>query len=125
MAEIPLSQALVGSWTLVSREDRTLTGERRIDPALGEDPQALLFYDRGGNFAAQFMKRGPRPEQAEAPRHGAPNNSRAVGGYDAYFGTYTVDDAAGRSPSGWWARSRRRTWGWSSRGPCAWWETSW
>ena len=25
---------------------------------------------------------------------GARNNSRAQGGYDAYFGTYTVDDAA-------------------------------
>lgn len=25
----------------------------------------------------------------------APNNSQAVGGYDAYFGRYTVDDAAG------------------------------
>jgi hypothetical protein len=24
-----------------------------------------------------------------------PNNSRAQGGYDAYFGTYTVDDARG------------------------------
>jgi len=24
-----------------------------------------------------------------------PNNSRARGGYDAYFGTYTVDDANG------------------------------
>jgi hypothetical protein len=25
----------------------------------------------------------------------APNNSRAMGGYDAYFGSYTVDDARG------------------------------
>jgi len=93
----PLSQALVGTWRLVSREDRTAAGERRFEPALGSDPVALLIYDRGGNFAAQFMK---RDRQAAPPAHppaasGAPNNSRAVGGYDAYFGTYTVDDAAG------------------------------
>jgi hypothetical protein len=35
----------------------------------------------------------PQPE-AEATRTG-PNNSRARGGYDAYFGSYTVDDARG------------------------------
>lgn len=93
MGEVPLSQALVGSWRLLSREDRTASGERRVDPALGEDPHALLVYDRGGNFAAQFMKRVRTPEQPEASRAAAPNNSRAVNGYDAYFGTYTVNDS--------------------------------
>jgi hypothetical protein len=90
----PLSQALIGTWRLVSREDRTASGERRVDPGLGADPIALLVYDRGGNFAAQFMKRDRRSAPAvSAPS--APNNSQAVGGYDAYFGSYTVDDAAG------------------------------
>ena len=93
MSAAPLSQALIGSWRLVSREDRTATGERRIDPGLGADPIALLFYDRGGNFAAQFMKRDRRSAPA-ATVASAPNNSQAVGGYDAYFGSYTVDDAA-------------------------------
>ena len=53
----PRSAALVGTWELVSRVDRSA-------PA------------------------------ADAAASG-PNNSRAVGGYDAYFGTYTVDDAKG------------------------------
>ena len=35
-----------------------------------------------------------RPSCKARPIEPAPN-SRAVGGYDAYFGTYTVDDAAG------------------------------
>jgi len=90
----PLSAALPGSWRLVSRIDVTASGERRPEPTLGEDPVALLIYDRGGNFAAQFMRRdrsGPIPEGSQA---GA-NNSRAVGGYDAYFGTYAVDDEQG------------------------------
>jgi hypothetical protein len=89
-----LSATLPGTWQLLSRIDRTAAGERRAEPALGEDPLALLIYDRGGNFAAQFMRRNPAPDAPEGPR-GAPNNSRAVGGYDAYFGTYTIDDAAG------------------------------
>lgn len=88
-----LSLDLIGTWELLSREDRTAAGERHIDPALGADPLALLFYDRAGNFAAQFMKRDRDAAVGEFPGSSAPNNSRAQGGYDAYFGTYTTDDA--------------------------------
>lgn len=90
----PLSATLPGTWQLLSRIDLTETGERRPETSLGEDPFGLLIYDRGGNFAAQFMRRdrsGIIPEGPAAAR----NNSRAQGGYDAYFGTYTIDDAAG------------------------------
>lgn len=93
---MPLSEDLVGTWELVSREDRNAAGERRVDPALGADPIGVLTYDRGGRFAAQFMK---RDRSASAPvaaaRAPGANNSRAVGGYDAYFGVYSVDDATG------------------------------
>jgi hypothetical protein len=91
----PLSTALTGTWELLSREDHTYAGERRMDPSLGANPVALLFFDKRGHFAAQFMKRerGAAPE-AEAA-NSAPNNSCARGGYDAYFGTYHVDDSLG------------------------------
>ena len=73
----------------------TDTGERRVDASLGADPLAMLIYDRSGHFAAQFMKRDRTPSAGmDSPSAGA-NNSRAQGGYDAYFGTYEVDDAAG------------------------------
>ena len=77
-----------------------MTGERRLEPLLGDEPIALLYYDRSGHFAAQFMKRDRTTATAsdsapvEAGTAG-PNNSRARGGYDAYFGTYTVDNARG------------------------------
>lgn len=95
-----LTRELVGTWELVSRIDITTNGERHLEPLLGEDPIALLYYDRSGHFAAQFMKRDrttSRTSDADAASAGAgaPNNSRAQGGYDAYFGTYTVDDAHG------------------------------
>jgi Lipocalin-like domain len=92
---IPLSKRLIGSWELLSREDVTAAGERHIDPSLGADPFGLLFYDGNGHFGAQFMKRVRESSAAETPQQAAPNNSRAQGGYDAYFGTYSVDDAKG------------------------------
>ena len=87
-----LSQELIGTWELISREDRTESGERRDEPALGTNPIAILIYDGSGHFSAQFMKRDRNGPEPESRGTFAPNNSRAVGGYDAYFGTYTVDD---------------------------------
>ena len=89
--ETALSETLPGTWQLLSRIDVTATGERRPEPSLGEDPEALLIYDRSGNFAAQFMRRDRSVDVPDGPG-GAKNNSRAQGGYDAYFGTYAVDD---------------------------------
>jgi hypothetical protein len=90
--EMTLADALIGTWRLLSRKDRLPNGEVRPEPTLGSDPHALLIYDRGGNFAAQFMKRD-RSVLPDTPTVAtqANNNSSAVGGYDAYFGRYTVD----------------------------------
>ena len=88
-----LSASLPGTWLLESRIDVGPSGQRRPEPSLGEDPVALLIYDRAGHFAAQFMKRD-RSAIIPDGASGAKNNSRAQSGYDAYFGTYTVDDAA-------------------------------
>ena len=93
-ASTPLSERMIGTWELISREDHTASGERRIDPALGADPLGILVYDRGGRFAAQFMKRDRTTPAADIAHPAATqsNNTRARDGYDAYFGTYTVDD---------------------------------
>lgn len=91
----PLSRTLPGSWQLLSRIDVvSASGERRPEPSLGDDPVALLIYDRAGHFAAQFMRRDRSVDVPDGPG-GASNNSQAQGGYDAYFGSYTVDDAQG------------------------------
>ncbi len=92
-----LSDALVGTWRLTFRQDKTQSGEILEEPTLGADPYGLLIYDRAGNFAAQFMKRERSLMDAtEAmPNSTGENNTRALAGYDAYFGTYTVDDESG------------------------------
>jgi hypothetical protein len=96
----PLSDALIGTWELSLREDRNSAGEIRPEPTLGADPLGLLIYDRSGRFAAQFMKRDRTTSspnlEADMPRPAPPsNNSIAQGGYDAYFGAYSVDDVRG------------------------------
>jgi hypothetical protein len=84
---------VVGSWSLVSREDRSPDGRLVPEPGLGADPLGFLVYDQEGHVAAQLMRR-LRSETAGSPRvssQSSPNNSGATDGYDAYFGTYAVD----------------------------------
>ena len=89
-----LRRDLVGTWRLVSRLDRAQSGEPVDEPGLGSDPLALLFFDASGNFAAQFMKRD-RSISSAAPSFTGENNTTAISGYDAYFGTYEVDETSG------------------------------
>jgi len=89
-----LDRDLIGTWRLLSRLDRDASNNLVDEPSLGSDPLALLFFDGEGNFAAQFMKRD-RGAPAAAPVFTGRNNTTAIGGYDAYFGTYEVDEASG------------------------------
>ncbi len=89
-----LQTRILGIWRLESRIDLDARGQRRIDPTLGVDPLGILCFS-SDHFAAQFMRR-ERSAGATAPvPGGGANNSSAVNGYDAYFGTYTLDEAAG------------------------------
>lgn len=88
--DLPLSVTLPGTWQLVSRRALTTSGRDVTSPG---QVIGLLIYDRHGNFAAQFMRRDRDLAGGDSPAtSGAPNNSRTVNGYDAYFGRYTVSD---------------------------------
>jgi hypothetical protein len=89
-----LNKSIIGVWWLLSREDWTKDGEKRIDPTLGANPIAIITYTTT-HFAAQFMKRN-REEFVNQPSHAGKNNTIALGGYDAYFGTYSVDEDSGK-----------------------------
>ena len=89
-----LAATILGIWKLKSREDVDAAGQVHIDPFLGPDPLGVLCFGPT-HFAAQFMKRD-RSRQENVPlRVQAKNNTAAVNGYDAYFGTYTVDEIGG------------------------------
>ena len=90
-----LAEDIQGVWWLLSREDWTVSGERRIDPVLGADPIGILAYAKN-RFTAQFMKRDRTNDTADERLSAGQNNTVAVGGYDAYFGTYAVDEDTGQ-----------------------------
>jgi len=89
-----LSVEIRGVWWLLSREDRTKDGYQRIDPVLGADPLGILTY-AVTHFAAQFMKKDRTENTADQVIHSGKNNTSAVGGYDAYFGMYEVNEQTG------------------------------
>jgi Lipocalin-like domain len=93
-ATADLAAAIVGIWKLKSRKDVDATGKVHIDPFLGPNPIGLLCFG-AGHFSAQFMKQD-RSEQETVPQAVATkNNTARVNGYDAYFGTYSVDETEG------------------------------
>lgn len=83
-------ESLVGTWRLESRIDRTSDGREPVEPNLGRDPVAILTYDSKGNVSAQLMRRDRLSPIPLASSPVDPNNSAARGGYDAYFGTYSI-----------------------------------
>ena len=90
-----LTTAIQGVWWLLSREDWTKDEQQRIDPTLGADPIGILTYAKT-HFAAQFMKRTRTGDIPNQIFHSGKNNTSAVGGYDAYFGTYEVNEQTGK-----------------------------
>ncbi|HNB25415.1 MAG TPA: lipocalin-like domain-containing protein [Alphaproteobacteria bacterium] len=86
-----LAKDMLGTWRLVSRVDRAADGALRSEPMLGADPLAMLTYTPH-HFSAQFMKRDRNSAAPAHPCGSGQNNTSAIGGYDAYFGTYQVCD---------------------------------
>ena len=90
-----LAAHMKGIWWLLTREDWNKQGEKRIDPTLGADPIGILSYS-GTHFAAQFMKRDRTEGTGGQVSYSGQNNTVAIDGYDAYFGTYEVDEETGK-----------------------------
>ena len=89
-----LATAIIGFWKLKSREDVDATGKVHIDPFLGRDPLGILCFGKT-HFSAQFMKRDRSGQETVLQPVAAKNNAARVNGYDAYFGSYSVDEIKG------------------------------
>src|SRR5579862_5532792 len=94
-------EQLVGSWSLVSRVSTLANGEVLPDRGLATTPKGLLIYDRTGHVAAQLSRQGRTVEmigeecQEAAKIRGTNDTAQTVLGYDAYFGTFTVNEKEG------------------------------
>jgi hypothetical protein len=86
---------------LVSRESRRADGELEPDPGLSSIPLGILIYDGSGHVAAQLSRRDRTVAmigeecQTAATTKGTPDTAQTILGYDAYFGTYKIDEQAG------------------------------
>jgi hypothetical protein len=85
---------IVGTWRLVSYEDKPPTG-----PSLypfGKDVKGQLMYDAAGRMSIQIMK-VPHPTVASGDdsRVTPEEKQELYDAYVAYFGTYSVDSDRG------------------------------
>ena len=86
---------IVGAWELDTRTVRRENGDVILDPVLGKAPTGRLHYDASGAMMLQMMRQdrtGPisAPSNADDAK-----NPRIVLGYDAYFGTFDVNESRG------------------------------
>lgn len=81
---VAIASGLVGTWTLVSVEERRPSGE--TVQWLGPKPLGLLLYDRAGNMSVQIMRDPSLPRASGDPEDG----------YLAYFGRYEVRESEAR-----------------------------
>lgn len=87
-----ISQDFVGTWKLLSFELRLTSGEIRYP--MGTMPMGRIMYDDKGNMAVTVSesdrKRMTSPDKIRASLE---EKSAALDSFDAYFGTYSVDEA--------------------------------
>jgi hypothetical protein len=94
-------EQLAGGWRLVSRLTTRPDGRVLVDPGLSPTPSGILIYDRSGHVAAQLSRPGRTVDMltdeclAAQKIKGTNDTAQTILGYDAYFGTYTVDEEAG------------------------------
>jgi lipocalin-like protein len=86
---------LAGAWQLTTRTVRRSDGTILDDPVLGKQPLGRLYYDASGVMMLQMMRQGRTAAIGTPANARDATNPRAVLGYDAYFGRYTVDERAG------------------------------
>ncbi len=90
---------LIGTWSLASRQSTGPDGKVLSDPTLAKTPAGMLIYDRSGHVAAQLSRKNRTMDiftqecNQAAQIKGRPDTAQTVLGYDAYFGTYTIDEA--------------------------------
>lgn len=90
----PSMPVLVGSWVLVECDNISPDGQHVH--LYGDDPQGLLIFQPDGRYAMQIARRD-RPKFAAGDKaKGTPQEYRAAMlGYNAHYGRYTADPAAG------------------------------
>lgn len=91
------AEQMVGAWRLLTIETIRSNGDT-IYPFYGQHPHGILMYDRSGWMSVQIVS-DPKPtvptsDSREAFQSAPPaEKAKAIDGYYAYCGTWTVDTA--------------------------------
>ena len=91
-AQQSLKDQIVGTWSAVSQYVEQ--EDQRIEP-FGSNPKGIVVYDSNGRFVL-FLQRASLPKFASGNRltGSADENKAVVQGSIAYFGRYTISEAA-------------------------------
>lgn len=85
-----LQKQVVGTWKLISAEDRASSTDPWIPYTFGNPPSGYFIYDATGHASIQIMT--TPPQKIATPDSPTPAEALAIfNGYIAYYGTYTVD----------------------------------
>ena len=88
----PLTEQLLGTWTLVFHESVRADGTRT--PVYGINPKGIAFFDASGHFIITVMRADRAKYAIDFPTQGTADENKATAqGTMTYFGTYSVDQA--------------------------------
>lgn len=88
------NEQLIGAWKLVSCEARSSNGE--VSYPYGRNPFGMLMYDSDGNMFVLLMRRDRRKFASDDLWRGTPEEIKAAfEGFNAYCGTYEVNEEKG------------------------------
>ena len=91
-AELSIHEVLVGTWKLVSTEEKLRDGRTRPFPDLGAQASGYLIYTADGHMCATLMKPGrPNWQSAQESASDAEKIS-AASGFTSYCGRYEIDE---------------------------------
>ncbi|MET0707787.1 MAG: lipocalin-like domain-containing protein [Tardiphaga sp.] len=88
-----IKEQLVGTWTPVSWEQDVASGPKF--QRFGANPKGVTVFDANGRFFIMFARSDLPKIASNNPSTSTPEEAKAiVSGSIAYYGTYTVDEAA-------------------------------
>jgi hypothetical protein len=86
-----LKEQLVGTWTLLSWEQKKADGTKF--ERYGTSPKGIAFFDGGGRYIITVMRSDRAKYASNALWQGAPEENRETAdGTITYFGTYSINE---------------------------------
>jgi hypothetical protein len=86
-----LKEQLVGTWTLLSWEQKKGDGTKL--ERYGTSPKGIAFFDEGGRYIITVMRSDRAKYASNALWQGAPEeNKETADGTITYFGTYSISE---------------------------------